>query len=363
MTKEYAGNVVMDGLDLRIEEGEFLVLLGPSGCGKTTTLRCIAGLETPDGGTLRFGGQTIFDAAKRINVPTHKRDIGMVFQSYALWPHMTVRQNVAYPLKVRRMKQEIRDGWPEKALELVRCTELAGRYPGQLSGGQQQRVALARGLVAQPRIVLMDEPLSNLDAKLRQQVRSEIKELHQELGFTAVLVTHDQDEALALGDRIAIMRDGRIEQIATPEQLFLEPATEYVATFIGLSNRVEWKRDGAMWRSTSGAQVPVARLGVEGDADRAVSCVLPDDVQVRREAPAPKEDELALRGILVTAEYGGRHQDVVVDVNGERLHARVADAWVRDLQPGDELFVAIDLRRLRSFPADAAPASDLDAAA
>ncbi|HWL76884.1 ABC transporter ATP-binding protein [Microbacterium sp.] len=213
----------------------------------------------------------------------------------------------------------------------------------------------SRGLVAQPALVLMDEPLSNLDAKLRHQVRTEIKELHQELGFTAVLVTHDQDEALALGDRIAIMRDGRIEQIATPEHLFQRPATEYVASFIGLSNRIEWTRDGMVWRSESGAEASVDVLGVAG-AEGAVSCVLPEDVQVLRESRAAGQGELVLHGRLVTAEYGGRHSDVVVDVNGQRLHARVFDDRARGLEPGDDIEVAIDLRRLRSFAASDAPA-------
>ena len=210
LTKTYGSNVVVDQLDLEIEQGEFLVLLGPSGCGKTTTLRCLAGLETPQGGSISFGGRHVFDASTKTDVPAHKRNIGMVFQSYALWPHMTVRDNIRYPLKVRKLKQAIADGAVEKAAEMVDCGALLDRYPSQLSGGQQQRVAVARGLVAQPDLVLFDEPLSNLDARLRDQVRSQIHQLHQSLGFTAVFVTHDQAEAFALADRIAIMKSGRI---------------------------------------------------------------------------------------------------------------------------------------------------------
>ncbi len=250
MTKRFDGKppaTPVDDLDLEIEEGEFLVLLGPSGCGKTTTLRCLAGLETPNTGQIQFGSATMFDAERRVNLSPDKRNIGMVFQSYALWPHMTVRKNIEYPLKARRLKEGIKNGWVEETAALVDCGGLLDRYPAQLSGGQQQRVALARGLVARPELVLFDEPLSNLDARLRDQVRAEIHELHGRLGFTAVFVTHDQSEALALGDRLAIMRNGRIEQYDTPEGVFEHPATEYVAAFIGMSNRLVCERADNGW--------------------------------------------------------------------------------------------------------------------
>ena len=244
LTKRFDGKpptTAIDDLDLEIEEGEFLVLLGPSGCGKTTTLRCLAGLETPDEGRIVFGephGLRLAD--QRVNLSPDKRNIGMVFQSYALWPHMTVRKNIGYPLRRRAsIKREQSQGWVEETAALVDCSAPARPLPGQLSGGQQQRVALARGLVARPDLVLFDEPLSNLDARLRDQVRAQLHELHDRLGFTAVFVTHDQTEALALGDRLAIMRTGRIEQFGTPEQVFEEPATEYVAGFIGMSNRLD----------------------------------------------------------------------------------------------------------------------------
>ena len=240
LTKRWQGKppvTAVDNLDLDVQSGEFLVLLGPSGCGKTTTLRCIAGLETANTGEIHFGDAAVFDAARGVNVPPNKRRIGMVFQSYALWPHMTVRKNIGYPLRAQRTDRATARKWVEETAALVDCDPLLERYPGQLSGGQQQRVAVARGLVARPELVLFDEPLSNLDARLRDQVRTEIHELHGRLGFTAVYVTHDQSEALALGDRLAIMRTGRIEQLATPEEVYEEPATEYVAGFIGMSNR------------------------------------------------------------------------------------------------------------------------------
>ena len=197
LSKEFGKTRVVADLNLQVATGEMLVLVGPSGCGKTTTLRCLAGLEVPDAGSITFGGRTVFDAAAGVDVAPDKRNIGMVFQSYALWPHMTVRENVAYPLKVRGLKQGLAQGWVDDTVKLVDCEKLLDRYPAQLSGGQQQRVALARGLVARPELMLFDEPLSNLDARLRDQVRSQLHELHARLGFTAVFVTHDQVEALA----------------------------------------------------------------------------------------------------------------------------------------------------------------------
>jgi iron(III) transport system ATP-binding protein len=353
LSKSFGGTKVVAGLDLEVAEGEILVLLGPSGCGKTTTLRCLAGLEAPDAGTIRSRDTTVFDSAARVNVPIHKRDIGMVFQSYALWPHMTVRQNVAYPLKARRMRDAIADGWVERAVEMVHCSELLDRYPAQLSGGQQQRIALARGLVSRPGLVLLDEPLSNLDAKLRGQVRTEIRELHQQLGFTGVLVTHDQEEALAVGDRIAIMKDGRIEQCDTPERVFLEPATEYVAGFIGMSNRIEWTRGDDGWTSPVGATAGAGELAA--DSAKAVSLVRPDDLCLHRSKPDGAEAGLALDATLVTAEYGGRHLDVTVDANETRLHIRVASgddvAWIRALAPGAPVVVSAPLASLHTFAA------------
>src|SRR5436305_4937584 len=239
LTRSFAGNpptVAVEDVSFDIDEGEFLVLLGPSGCGKTTTLRCLAGLESPQVGSVTLNGAPVFDSASKVNVPPERRSIGMVFQSYALWPHKTVRENLEYPLKARRMKQALKEDWAGEMAELVECTKLLDRYPGQLSGGQQQRVALARGLVARPQLMLFDEPLSNLDARLRNDVRAELHHLHRRLKFTALYVTHDQDEALALGDRIAIMRAGTIEQIDTSEAIFEQPQTEYVAAFVGMSN-------------------------------------------------------------------------------------------------------------------------------
>ncbi|PBC54286.1 ABC transporter ATP-binding protein [Rhodococcus sp. ACPA1] len=357
LTKTFGSNTIVDQLDLDIEDGEFLVLLGPSGCGKTTTLRCIAGLETPEGGSITFKDHTVFDASTRVNVPAYKRNIGMVFQSYALWPNMTVRENIRYPLKVRRMKSAIAAGQIETAAGMVDCGALLDRYPSQLSGGQQQRVAVARGLVAQPDLVLFDEPLSNLDARLRDQVRSQIHQLHQRLGFTAVFVTHDQAEAFALGDRLAIMKAGRIEQYDTPERVYESPSSDYVAAFIGMANRLELVRRHEGWTTRAGTPVDLDAAGVQGghiSGDAAVGRMRPDDLALRRSLDEVAPGDVGLAGELVTSEYGGRHFDVTVNAGGERLYLR-ADAaqhgpWLRGAATGSPLVVSFSPTALRVFP-------------
>ena len=228
--KRYGDFTALNGVSLDIQEGEFFTLLGPSGCGKTTLLRMIAGFNSIEGGDFYFG-------EKRINdVPAHKRDIGMVFQNYAIFPHLTVRENVAYGLKARKMPAKEIKPKVDEALELVQISHLADRKPNELSGGQQQRVALARAFVIEPSVLLMDEPLSNLDAKLRVQMRSVIKKLQRRLGITTIYVTHDQEEALAISDRIAVMKDGHIMQIGTPRDIYAKPQNPFVAGFIGVSN-------------------------------------------------------------------------------------------------------------------------------
>ena len=236
--KRYGDFTALNGVSLNIREGEFFTLLGPSGCGKTTLLRMIAGFNSIEGGDFFFG-------EKRINdVPAHKRDIGMVFQNYAIFPHLTVRENVAYGLKARKTPRAEMNKRVDEALELVQISHLAERKPNELSGGQQQRVALARAFVIEPSVLLMDEPLSNLDAKLRVQMRSVIKKLQRRLGITTIYVTHDQEEALAISDRIAVMKDGEIMQIGTPNEIYAKPANPFVAGFIGVSNFMDCDVDG-----------------------------------------------------------------------------------------------------------------------
>ncbi len=228
--KRYGDFTALYGVSLDIREGEFFTLLGPSGCGKTTLLRMIAGFNSIEGGDFYFGEKRINDVA------AHKRDIGMVFQNYAIFPHLTVRENVAYGLKARKTPKAEMNSRVDEALELVQISHLADRKPNELSGGQQQRVALARAFVIEPSVLLMDEPLSNLDAKLRVQMRSVIKKLQRRLGITTIYVTHDQEEALAISDRIAVMKDGNIMQIGTPNEIYAKPQNPFVAGFIGVSN-------------------------------------------------------------------------------------------------------------------------------
>ncbi|HUE26471.1 MAG TPA: ABC transporter ATP-binding protein [Solirubrobacteraceae bacterium] len=223
-------------MSFEIEDGELFTLLGPSGCGKTTTLLSIAGFVKPDGGAIRCDGATFVDADAKLDVPAERRNLGMVFQSYAVWPHMTIADNVAFPLKIRKANKRARQAKVVEALELVELSDLADRYPHQISGGQRQRVALARALVYEPSVLLLDEPFSNLDAKLRERARSWLKRLQHQLGLTTVFVTHDQDEAMQLSDRILVMDQGRIQQIATPEDIYHRPANAFVASFLGRCN-------------------------------------------------------------------------------------------------------------------------------
>jgi iron(III) transport system ATP-binding protein len=355
LSKRFGGKnptTAIDDLDLEIEDGEFLVLLGPSGCGKTTTLRCIAGLESADAGSIAFGENSVFDASAGVNVPPNKRNIGMVFQSYALWPHMTVRKNIGYPLKTRRIKGAQASEWIEEIASLVDTGNLLDRYPAQLSGGQQQRIALARGLVARPELVLFDEPLSNLDARLRDQVRTEIHQLHARLGFTAVYVTHDQVEALALGDRLAIMRAGALEQLGTPDAIFEEPATEYVAGFIGMANRLVFERnDGGWW-------VEGERVGGQLDAiarsNRIVARTRPEDIDlVPSGADLTAAGTVSFAATVTDVAFGGRHLDVAITVGSTHLLTRVAagqrDTWPRTMERGQNVVAILNTRNLAFY--------------
>lgn len=232
ITKTYAGSPALNNLSLSVKPGEFVALLGPSGCGKTTALRSVAGLESIDSGTISINGEDVTDQ------PTNKRDMGMVFQSYSLFPHLTAGENVEFGLRMRKVGAAERRKRAGDALAMVGLDSHLNRYAHELSGGQQQRVALARALVTEPRVLLLDEPLSALDAKVRVQLRDEIRRIQTELGITTLFVTHDQEEALAVADRVAVMQAGNIEQIGTPEELYRSPATPFVAEFVGLSNRI-----------------------------------------------------------------------------------------------------------------------------
>ena len=272
LAKQLGSVVAVNDVTLDIADGELFFLLGPSGCGKTTLLRLMAGFYAPDSGTIRFGERWMND------VPPNKRNTGMVFQSYALWPHMTVFENVAYGLDVRAITSDDKKRRVMEALEIVRMAEYAERNPTQLSGGQQQRVALARALVIKPDVLLLDEPLSNLDAKLRLELREEIRRIHHEMRVTTVYVTHDQQEALSLADRIAVMHDGRVEQVGTPQELYRAAASDFVRAFLGAANLVQGRV-----KEVIGAQVTVATSqgdmlctfdGLALSVGQAVTCVI-----------------------------------------------------------------------------------------
>jgi putative spermidine/putrescine transport system ATP-binding protein len=320
LTKRFGGSLAVDGLSLEIGQGELVSLVGGSGCGKTTTLRMIAGFERPDTGEIRFGDRVVTD------VPPRRRGVGIVFQSYALFPTMTVADNIAFGLRVAR--------WPaakvrERVGEMVELTHLQGfegRYANQLSGGQQQRVALARALARRPEILLLDEPLSALDAKIRLRLRSEIRKIQQDLGITTVYVTHDQEEALSIADRIAVMRAGRIEQIGRPREIYGHPRTDFVADFIGISNildcRVVSARDGAVeWE---GERLRVALQDVR-DGDRVLLSVRPEKLALVGEGPSDGRNRVG--GVLEVVTFLGPIVRLQVAVRGQPF-------WV-DLPAGE----------------------------
>ena len=278
VTKRYGALVANDRLSLTVERGELMTLLGPSGCGKTTALRTLTGHVRPDAGSVWLDGRDV------TRVPTHQRELGMVFQNFALFPHMTVRDNVGFPLMIRQVAKAERAGRVGEALRLVRLEGQEGQYPRQLSGGQQQRVGLARALVYRPKVLLLDEPLSNLDAKLREEMRFEIKDVVTRLRITALYVTHDQEEALALSDRVAIMSRGRLEQVGTPEAIYARPASRFVAEFVGLSNflpaRVERVEGETMVVTVAGRPVTLAALPRVAPGARVWVFVRPSEVEL-----------------------------------------------------------------------------------
>ncbi len=280
----------VDNLSLHVEEGEMLTLLGPSGCGKTTTLRCLAGLERPTAGRILIGDRVVTAIEEGIFVPPEKREIGMVFQSYAVWPHMTVFENVAYSLRARSVAKGHIRGRVIAALKQVQLEGLEGRFSTQLSGGQQQRVALARSLVSEPSLLLFDEPLSNLDANLRVQMRLELRELQERLRFTAVYVTHDQTEAMALSDRIVIMHRGVLQQVGSPREIYDRPRNRFVASFMGTTNLFECVPAGGrggrtVVRAEEGIEIVVDRQGLP-TGDRVHVSIRPEALRLHGERPA-----------------------------------------------------------------------------
>ena len=320
LTKRFGDTTAVDGATLDIADGELFTLLGPSGCGKTTLLRLVAGFDTPDGGEIRFG-------ERRVEMlPPYQRNIGMVFQNYALWPHMTVRANVTYGLRLRKLSAGEIARRLETGLRQVNLAGLEDRYPGQLSGGQQQRVALARALVLNPDILLLDEPLSNLDAKIRVQVRGEIRRLQQALRITTVYVTHDQEEALSLSDRIAVMRDGRIQQVAEPKVLYERPANRFVADFVGTNNFIP----GVCKERAAGGILVETPLGlVHSRSEDGITAGTPCVLAVRPEnVTLGSTGDNVFEGRVIVASYLGNTLRYDVETPaGLVLKVDVRDAW------------------------------------
>jgi iron(III) transport system ATP-binding protein len=318
----------VDGISLHVDEGELFTLLGPSGCGKTTTLRCIAGLEMPDEGEIAVAGRTLFSSSQRVRVPANERGLGMVFQSYAIWPHMNVQKNVAFPLEVmartkRPSRSQIRER-VERALAVVKLDHLASRQATDLSGGQQQRLALARALVMEPPLLLLDEPLSNLDAKLRDDMRFELKRLQRELGITGVYVTHDQVEALAMSNTVAVMRDGKIEQVGRPRDVYEKPNSRFVADFIGTSNFIDGvveAKEGSSYRvRTDDGPLVVPSDATFAAGDRVVVAARPEHIEITPGSNGVSAN--VWNGRIAVRSFLGEVVDHVVSVGSRELRAR-----------------------------------------
>jgi iron(III) transport system ATP-binding protein len=351
LTKRFGPLAVVSDVSLSIEEGELFTLLGPSGCGKTTLLRLVAGFYSPDAGEIRFDDRVVNA------VPPHERGIGMVFQNYALWPHMTVSENVAYGLKLRKIAASQIAERVRAVLEKVKLGGLGDRYPGQLSGGQQQRVALARALVLNPQILLLDEPLSNLDAKIRIQVRAEISKLQKELGITTIYVTHDQEEALTLSDHIAVFNQGKVFQIGPPKALYERPANRFVADFIGINNLA----DGTV-RAIEGphrtvrVETAVGEISAIYDerlrvGDRCVICIRPENAAVDGESGGERN---RIKGKISFAAYLGNTLRYDVDLgNGVTFKADVGDPWHHEQLPmGKPVILSCLIASTLAIPAD-----------
>jgi iron(III) transport system ATP-binding protein len=342
----------VDGISLGIDSGKLITLLGPSGCGKTTTLRCLAGLERPQTGRIVIGNRTVFDSEKRIFVPASDRGIGMVFQSYAIWPHMTVFENVAFPLRVSRGRKysaaEIRQR-VTRMLDMVQLGEFARRSATQLSGGQQQRLAFARGLVHEPAILLLDEPLSNLDAKLREQMRLELKHLQRSLKITTVYVTHDQSEALALSDEIAVFESGRVIQRGTPQDIYRRPSNKFVADFVGSANFLLGTArgtDGGLTQVETAHGIMRCQFAEPIAAGtKAIFTARPEDVALF--VTAPPDGLNALKGKIANRVFLGEVVDYIVDLGDGELHARLRSD---DFQIGQAVQIGVAPQKCVGLP-------------
>jgi ABC-type Fe3+/spermidine/putrescine transport system ATPase subunit len=348
LEKHFGTELAVNDVSLSVGQGEFVTLLGPSGCGKTTTLRCVAGLERPDGGEIRIGSDTVAAPGRGIYLAPEERNIGMVFQSYAVWPHMTVFDNVAYGLRVRRASDAAIKERTMRALELVGLAPLANRYATKLSGGQRQRVALARAIVYEPRVVLFDEPLSNLDAKLREQMRVELVRLQKEVGITSIYVTHDQSEALVMSDRVVVMDKGVIQQVGDPQTIYARPANTFVANFIGVANLmpgVMLGRSGAfcdMEIALGEGHAPLRVQAIGGDgavAGQTLTLSLrPEDIALHLEAPAATGTGNMFEGEVIDTIYLGNMLECRVKIGQHEIGIQV-DHY-EQLEPKQKVYLS-----------------------
>ena len=343
LTKKFADAAAVDELHLEIGDGEFVSLLGPSGCGKTTTLRLLAGFLQPDAGEIRVGGAVVSSAS--LLVPPERRNMSMIFQSYAVWPHMTVAQNVAYGLKFKKLTKHEIDTKVIKLLGVVHLGELKDRYSAELSGGQQQRVALARALVVEPQILLMDEPLSNLDANLREEMRFEIRRLHEEFKITTVYVTHDQAEAMATSDRIAVLDRGRLVQVGRPAEIFDQPKTRFVAEFVGKANILTGRFDGdGLLHLGDGVKIHVNSAGETSTTGQIAICLRPhnisllaDDAEARRMA---EQGYNLFPGTIRRSIYFGDSIDYTIELPSQET-LRVITPPSQRYESGQQVYAAV----------------------
>ncbi len=342
LTKRFPGVVSVDGISLAVERGEFVCLLGPSGCGKTTTLRMIAGFLEPDAGEVRVSGKVL--SSVQSVVPPERRNMSMIFQSYAVWPHMTVRQNVGYGLKMKSMAPAEREFRTDALLAATKLDAQAERYPSELSGGQQQRVALSRALATKPDILLLDEPLSNLDANLRGDMRFEIRRLHDEFHYTSIYVTHDQVEAMTMADRIVVMNAGRIEQIGTPADVYEHPNSEFVARFIGGSNVIKAVHLSGNKVEVAGHALDIGQGDFAGPGQPMSFCVKTHDVELLVGDGVDASNTLP--GTVRGQAYLGSHRDYVVDVGQDVLIATPAGVSVAN---GSKVKVRFKAERCRGL--------------
>ncbi len=345
LIKVYGSNTIVKGISFSVADGEFVTLLGPSGCGKTTTLRCIAGLERTDGGVIEIDGKVVSDAKRDIFLPPHERNLGMVFQSYAIWPHMSVAENVAFPLKVRGVA-DAREA-VAKALDVVGLAALASRQPSELSGGQQQRVALARAIVGQPKVLLFDEPLSNLDARLRDRTRAEISRIQKKLSIPAVYVTHDQAEALSMSDRVIVMDAGRIVEEGEPRTLYRRPRTRFTADFVGAANFLTLVYRGAAWVAPDGSAVRLSEYGAGSQEEKREAVLRLEKLGIRAAASGPPGDGMnALSGKVEGSQYMGPHIEYSIDVSGVMLNCSSSEEFA----PGAAVLVTFRPEDIHLLP-------------